>query len=1019
MSISSSKSPFPLIRGLYSNIGGSLSLYTTTKPISSAFIRSRAVSTAFYTSGINHQSTPWHKHTKIAKVIASGVLPNRIFYSPMLKKRLFYSRKTNDYLHNFSRLFGELKTQEKRIEADIKPRLNKIELELKGLSKNLRSEIGKKEHENLIETDIKPRLDKIEEALKDLPKNLKSEIRKKEHENLKEFSGKAWAYIKDMTLFDWAKKVGAPITAFAIYFFRAQISDHLKKIFKKEADHIDITAENLLRLKDAFKFQEVSIKKVAIIGIAGSGRTHLAKQYVEHYEQSMRGQPDSIRTVFLGDGRDFGTFVQLYTKFAEDLGVKVPLEASQEVIIEEVNKKLAERPHWLFVIDNVESYIYEKLQAYFPNAPKGKILLVAQENLKGVISFDINENIACQDEALKIFNLNLGEDHWAFQLANNSKRELIRQLFYLPLAIKQAAIHLKEEKREDDKQVDSFSSSIASYIATLKNIAKEENEDSMQVLDADRILKAIVSLCIEKCIIKKRDCEIIFSILTFLNPVFIEESLLKNWFISKGGKPELFAPILDLLEKSSLITLEEQNKWEIHPYLRKVLIRKVNKKEKKSKVLFKEFVFFLTKNYGLDMRFANEYNSNKALVNLLEPLLKHAEKLGVKEELKLYFVYLYNVLGNYHLQSNNLFEAQKAFKESLKLAAIEPEKQTAENLYQCMSDLNVLRNYNFQLRDNVNIWQTFKKNLNLARIRPIDQTSIALVSLIKKLENIEKKNELSKKDVLALCAQSIHYLGKIYFQTGDLNQAKHYFEKALYLHKKVITYPALHGNPNPFDVIIFQRQGIGWALLEGNKEALKEAKNLYLKLFDEKKFIREGQKIDESNEWYCNLQLGRVYLKLARVASKELEKKGYYQKAKERLERDTMKNSACIQGAIHIKKGRHSLVLGELYLDEGCPFRDLEIAESYFERALYLSKTDLLICAESKHCLAKLYVENNLADQALVAINEALRLYNKLGGIARILPREAMEAEQLKNALLRGAFRNTDKEDKRLELLMV
>jgi hypothetical protein len=989
MSISSSPSSFPLTKGLYPKLGGALPLYSTAKPISSVFFHSRLAPSAFQHVFKSHQFISALKHDKKPRVLISELLPSRLVYSPCLPKRSFYSKKVNDPLQQeTSRLFRELKAELKDIEAEANTKADRFDAKLK--------------------IEIK----RIESKLKKIPNEVKSEIGKKEHENFKKFYNKNLAYVKGMTPFDWAKKVGAPITAFAIYFFRAQISDYIKKIFKKETAHIDITAENLLRVEDAFKSQEGSIKKVAIIGIAGSGRTHLAKQYVEHYEQNMRGQSDSIRTVFLGDGRDFGTFVQLYTKFAEDLGVKVPLDASQEVIIKEVNKKLAERPHWLFVIDNVEACIYEKLQAYFPNASKGKILLVAQENLKGVLSFDIQENMACQDEALKIFNFNLGEKHWAFQLANSSKRELARQLFYLPLAIKQAAIHLREENQKNDKQAESFISSISFYIDTLKSIAKKDNKDSSPGLDADMLLKAIFSLEIEKCEIKIRESEIIFSIIPFLCPIFVDESLLKSWFVNKGGKTELFAPILDLLEKSSLITLKEQNKWEIHPYLHKVLIDKASKEEKKSEAFFKEFVFFLAEKYGLDMRFVDGYNLNKSLVNLLEPLSKHAERLGLKDELNYCFVHLYNVLANYHLQSNNFFEAQKAFKESLRLAGIEPEKQTAENLYQRMRDLNILRNDNFHVRNSVNIWQTFKKNLNLARIWPINQTSITLLHIIDELDKPDKKKELSKKDLLALCAQSIHYLGKIYFHTRDLNQAKNYFEKALYLHKKVITYPALHGNPNPFDIITFQRQGIGWALLEGNKEDLKEAKNLYLKLFDEKKFTREGQKIDESNEWYCNLQLGRVYLKLAQATSDKEDKKKYYYKAQERLEKGGIKNEIAFRGALqmlkkdHLKAGEVCLMLGELYLDRSNTFKDLDKdeylnkAQEYFENALQMSKADYMIGAKSKYYLARLYLEKGLFHQAYKAITESIQLFNKIGGkgLTKIVPKGFYEAEKIKEA---------------------
>nr|WP_166155403.1 tetratricopeptide repeat protein [Neochlamydia sp. AcF84]NGY94895.1 hypothetical protein [Neochlamydia sp. AcF84] len=901
MSISSSKLSSPLSRGLYSKFGNTSSFHAAPQGLSSFFLCSKSTPTLFQEFYKHHSSTSIFVSHKKYRITVLGISQNQRLHSCWPKSKHVYSQ-------NIASKFQQ------------------------SPSKVLRG------------------LRKMHTGAKDGSKTWQ------------EFVNKSQERLINMAPFekDWLL-LGASGSVLALLILRSLIKEYIKEISKEE--HVVLSDEilsqqeswipthNLIKLKDSFKEVESNIQKVAIIGIAGSGRTTLAKQYAIHYEQEMRRQPDKLRTLFFADMKNEETFLHAYRKLAEDLGIHVPLAAQEEAIIEQINHRLKRRPDWLFVIDNVNAKSYERLQKFFPNNKKGGILLVTEEKLEGVKLFDLQNNPINMQEAVEILNFNLGNDHWALKKANNSKRELVDQLFYLPLAIKQAAIYLK-----DAQQDNSFDTLIESYIKRLKAIRGISQRASLRSIEATQIIKAVHSLNIEECEKKQSESTVLLSILPFLNPFFIERSLLELWFENHASNSSLFNPILDLLESYSLISIDGKNGWEIHSSLQELLIEKAERQGIKPSETLKELLIFLKNNFKLDMRFSDGLNKTKAIENQLETLLKHAEKYDLKEELKPCFVHLYNVLGNYYLQSNNFFEARQAFKKSLELVKVQINRTTAEQI--C-------------------------------------------------------NNLKAHKELPALCAQALHYLGKVYFHTQRLDQAKKYFQEAIDIQEIIAARRDVYENPNPFDFIVFQRQGKGWALLEGDKDDLLQAEKLYLNLFKQNPCMPAGQR-DLFNERYCNIQLSRVYLKLAQQESNKEKKEEYYIKARERLEIGGIEKGVPFQGTIqmmqqYVRSGEICLMLGELYLDKDCPFMDLKKAQEYFEKASQLSETDIVIGAKSKYYLARLYLEKGLSQQALEAITESIQLFNKVegNGLTRIPPKSLHEAEKLIQALkIQEAFRN-------------
>ncbi|KIC72742.1 hypothetical protein DB42_CT00160 [Neochlamydia sp. EPS4] len=908
MSISSSRSASPLSKGLYPKIGGSLSARAVNKPISSALFHSTSIPVALQSLRISHPSS----YSKMSKYAISRGHSNQKTCFPWPKSKRFYSKKLNvKPQQSSSKVFRELK---------------KLHVEVKGKSE------------------------------KNGP-----------GETFQTFVSKKYQGFKNMTPFEIIRKgVWIPASGLAYHLLRSHFTDQAKKSLKVEINHISVPEEilshkevwvqtkNIDKLDQSFGSSQATPQKLAITGIGGSGKTVLAKQYIEHYEQKMKAQEDKISTPFFGNIKDIESFFESYRGFAAELGVHVPLHAPQETIIAEVNKKLAQRPDWLFVIDNVDPKNYEELQAFLPQNSKGKILMISREKLNKVKTFDMQVNQISEEEALEIFQLNLGDDHWALKQASNSKRDLASQLLYLPLALKQAALYLKAAK-----PAESFDSIVTAYSDKLKSLMGISKEASMHAVDASHMLKAVLSLSIEACEKQRRESKVLFNIIPFLNPHLIEESLLKLWCKSQVENSKSLTSLLDILEGYGLIARKGAEGWEVHSSLQELLLEKMNK-EKKTEQVLKKFLGMLKDTYSLNVGSKDSYNQTKAIENQWRFLSKSATDHQVTDELKHYFVHVCNVLGNYHLQSNNFFEARQAFEKSLELAGLQLKDQEAEEICKILKD---------------------------------------------------------HPELPALYSQTLHYLGIIHFHAREWEQAERYFNKAIDIQKEVAKNADVYINPNPVDLLIFQRQGPGWLLLEGNKDDLLKAEKLYLDLFQEKRFAPLGKEQDITNERYCNLQLGRVYLKLAQAASKEDEAVMYYQKALERLEKGGLEQGTSFQGAIrmresgHRKAGEIYLVLGELFLDKNCPFKDLEKAKNCFKKAVELSEADLRICAKSNYYLTKLYWEKGRLDKAFKANTRSIQLYNQVGGkgLTKLSIPALSEAEMIKETLIadiKGAFRN-------------
>lgn len=204
----------------------------------------------------------------------------------------------------------------------------------------------------------------------------------------------------------------------------------------------------------------------------------------------------------------------------------------------------------------------------------------------------------------------------------------------------------------------------------------------------------------------------------------------------------------------------------------------------------------------------------------------------------------------------------------------------------------------------------------------------------------------SNLELPILFSRLLHYQGKSLFLSGNVDKAAPSLEKAAALRSHLGQKPSSIFIATHFEPLIFQRQGLGWLLMENNQ--FNETEALYQKLFYYPKSSEDMEKYEKGlfgtyetdwfNQAYCNLQLARLYLKRAKTGQEQ-----NYLLAMQRIEKGgNDKAGRQFEGALAIleknnKAARFSaylLVLGDLYLDSRSPYYDLTKARDIFANSV-------------------------------------------------------------------------------------
>jgi GTPase SAR1 family protein len=221
-------------------------------------------------------------------------------------------------------------------------------------------------------------------------------------------------------------------------------------------------------------------QRVALYGLGGSGKTSLALQFA-YAKSEDQTAPCSVFWVH-AESRD--TFTQGYLEIGQYLGI--PVIENGNRMLEAIKIAIMREPLWLLIIDNADDLelfgfgalaenngnvngadagvaaTRKSLRHYIPSGPHGSILYTTRDGTILNTLADGHRGIEVarmmEAEAIELFTKILGPNKIIQETEKATRDELLEELEWLPLAVSQAAFHIRRT-----------STSIDDYLKQLKH----------------------------------------------------------------------------------------------------------------------------------------------------------------------------------------------------------------------------------------------------------------------------------------------------------------------------------------------------------------------------------------------------------------------------------------------------------------------------------------------------------------------------------------------------------------------
>ncbi len=196
----------------------------------------------------------------------------------------------------------------------------------------------------------------------------------------------------------------------------------------------------LLQLHTSLITSEAAALTQAISGLGGVGKTQIAVEYCYRhrgeYKAILWAKADS-REELISDLMGIAKLLKLPESKAKD----------QQPILNALRKWMREQPHWLLVLDNVESI--ETIRDIIPPARRGHILLTTRSQATGKFPKINVQDMEAEEGALLVLrraniiapDANLND---AAETDREIARQISRTLDGLPLALDQAGAYIQE-----------------------------------------------------------------------------------------------------------------------------------------------------------------------------------------------------------------------------------------------------------------------------------------------------------------------------------------------------------------------------------------------------------------------------------------------------------------------------------------------------------------------------------------------------------------------------------------------
>ena len=295
----------------------------------------------------------------------------------------------------------------------------------------------------------------------------------------------------------------------------------------------------LIKALDNPLAEQLRVKRVAIIGESGRGKTWLARHYAFQYYQKHSKLMGCI--VYELNAEHTGTLESSYRDFASRLGISEAHSLPCEVLQKKVAERLEQKPQqFLLIFDNAEDD--KQVEPYIPHtiASKGIVLITTQKNyflpLGSGFNFDILKPTPGQ--AMELFQR---EVYPSVKIDSVQAQALLKYLDYHPRSIVEAAAYLNENPHTNpegyQKNIQEWVDHYNKTSAPLTMTALEQRSLAAHVLALRRFLilpelkaDAIPNIISTTITPKKQLALEILNVCTYLYPEGISFELMQKYF---------------------------------------------------------------------------------------------------------------------------------------------------------------------------------------------------------------------------------------------------------------------------------------------------------------------------------------------------------------------------------------------------------------------------------------------------------------------------------------------------------
>lgn len=736
---------------------------------------------------------------------------------------------------------------------------------------------------------------------------------------------------------------------------RSELSVPSASIFLNRSELISL-------INDKFNAQkQEGIQTVALVGIGGSGKTTLARQYAKFHKETPVWQINAET-----EGSLHHSFEQLANTLAQteedQKKIKSLLEIEQpknraEKILGFVKEKLREHPNWLLIYDNVEKF--STIQPFFPQDSllwgKGKVLLTTQDlNIQNnaLATHTVNVGELTSSQKLRLF-LNImtnGNSNLFTPSQKEEARLFLQKIPPFPLDVSTAAYYLRATEVPYEKYIKYLGKGNGEFENVRKTVMKEAGEYAKTryqiiVLSLERLLKShkdFADLLLFICLLDSQHIPVPLLEL-FKNDIIVSDFIyhLKKYslLMHQDHKTSSFHPEIGLHRSTQEIGLS---------YLTKALGLENNQHA------LQQIAAALEK-YSAEIIDKEDIPRMNALIAHCERFLQNTLSLEAQAK-----ILLKGELGGLYFYKGEYAKAKQILEESL----VSFKKTFSEHDLRLTPILLYLSRVHRQFTDYCKAQELLNQCLFVYQ-KEIPHHYVKIASLLTELGRLEgelghyeKSRDTLEKSLLIYqehCPQSFLKQADLLISLGNLYRELGHYKRAREVLKESLRLSAKYAPE-----LLLKKMG-----------ALARLGNVYRSLGQ---YTRAKELLEQSMALYktyypqnhislawISTHLGNIYQKL-----------GQYEKAKAHLER----SYSLYQSYFHENHVAHAWVLihlGNTYK----ALRERRKAKEYLEKGYRIYKAYNHGIAWSSAHLGNFYREQGQFDKAHLLLEKSLRAYQE------------------------------------------